>query len=130
MSLLLCKALISGPFLVVVPLTVMDSWINDSRKLFKEDLFNIYCHHGNKLTRASRFAEWKRDVLFSSKKAFQRQIHIVITTYDMIIRDRVLFEYFSDKIVWEYIIVSHKNSLARNSSFVYLLSFFCLVLSF
>ena len=93
---------INGPHLIIMPLSVLTSWINDVNKFYpNNDTFHVYVHHNEKYSRIDNFKKWKYNLNSNKKK---KSIMIVLTTYDLVIKDSNLFRSVNN---WEYLIVSY-----------------------
>lgn len=114
------KNRIWGPHLIVMPLSVISSWENDVEKFFPGEI-SVYTHYGLKGDRQVNFKTWKDNLqLFKKKNAkrnskrssqnqFGMKIQIVLTSYDMIIKDSSLFQQLNlnkASINWQYVVVS------------------------
>lgn len=102
---------IFGPHLVIMPLSVLSSWKGDIAKYCPT--IEYYVHLGSKEEREANCREW-----FSNLRSMQSptEIHICLTTYDMVLKDKSLLAQLSRKrlskktscppISWSYIVVS------------------------
>ena len=109
-----------GPHLIVMPLSVISSWQADIQKYFSS-MISVYVHHGEKKMRQEKLKVWKDDVMCmnratkggkSSNRSYQK-ICIVVTSYDMAIKDHSLFLQFDKEkkssnmmpLTWQYVVV-------------------------
>ena len=107
----------SGPHIVVMPLSVISSWTNDIKR-FAPDI-NTYVHHGEKDTRINTLEKWIRkrnrnvssvnnttDDSIEDDNNSRSKIHIVITTYELAIKDmHVLSKLRRCGTSWQYLVV-------------------------
>ena len=119
---------IRGPHLIVMPLSVISGWETDIRK-FCGEAFDIYVHHGERDLRRENFKSWKRRMLHVEKKWSNKQkcsgdngleesskkISIVLTTYDLVIKDDNLFmQLNSGPVTWRFLVVHHIRTIVGN----------------
>lgn len=100
------KHAISGPHLIVMPLSVISSWKADLQK-FGGDSFDIYVHHGEKQGREQSFCTWYRAVKGNTRQC-RPKIFLLITTYELTIKDEHLLSRLgrrSASVSWQYLIV-------------------------
>lgn len=124
---------IRGPHLVVMPLSVLSSWEGDIQT-FCGDAFDVYVHQGEKNARYDGFKVWKKRLIeveaflandshaingrsnnsaFENLKLESQKISIVLTTYDMIIKDFYLFQQFNGGAInWQYLVVIYNTRIA------------------
>jgi len=107
---------ICGPHIVVVPMSVLNTWRDDILK-FSPGI-SLYIHHGHKEKRLPALALWKRNFSMSRKRFFAspnekraNHIHIVLTTYDIAIKDFALLKAQNQRSnKWAYLVVSEDCS--------------------
>ena len=94
---------VSGPFLVVGPLSTVPNWYNEFKRFAPKGPCLLY--HGNqqermemrsKLTEKHRADEVDVDML-----------HVVVTSYEIAMNDRAAFS----NIMWRYIVVDEGHRL-------------------
>ena len=118
---------IPGPHLVVVPVSVLKVWEDDLSK-FSPNI-SLYVHHGVKDERHAAFARWSKDLIFqrqqmvrlsaASPNNFKKPEHIsiVITTYEIAIRDLNIFrKQGRGPYKWGYLVVDEAHRIKNNSS--------------
>lgn len=81
-----------GPHLVVVPVSVINAWESDIRNHFHPDTFNLYVHYGEKAARSEGFHKFLR----SFSRLGGKKVCLMITTYELIIRDKHLIKKFNN----------------------------------
>ncbi|ODV91865.1 hypothetical protein CANCADRAFT_20180, partial [Tortispora caseinolytica NRRL Y-17796] len=84
---------VSGPYLVVCPLSVVENWISEIQK-FAPDLVPVVKYHGVKTTRTKLLRKL-------------RTANIVITSYEMIIKDAPQLR----RIPWRFVIVDEGHRI-------------------
>jgi SNF2 family DNA or RNA helicase len=95
---------INGPHLVVMPLSVMNSWKGDLAKFINSDIFDVYTHHGEKNDREANFDEWLLRLSCSNKS---NRIQLVLTSYEIAINDgHLLRRVQKGRYHWEYLVVT------------------------
>lgn len=101
-----------GPHLIVMPLSVIASWQADAERYFPNEV-SLYIHHGERNSRIEAFDKWKSSIIKSKKIAKKSSslgmVSVVLTSYDLAIRDSHLFQQIKPKnlgFAWEYIVVS------------------------
>ena len=94
---------ITGPHLVVVPLSVMSSWSNEFKRWCPS--IRVVRYHGP-------LAERRR---LQKDEARFGQFDVILTTYEMIVGDE---DFFRWKFVWRYLIVdeAHRLKVKCNSN--------------
>jgi ATP-dependent DNA helicase len=83
---------ITGPFLVVGPLSTTTNWVNEFKK-FTPDMPAIL-YHGSKEERAVL-----RKEKFKNPKS--KSFPVIVTSYDICMNDRK----YLDKFAWEYLVI-------------------------
>ena len=68
-----------GPHLVVMPMSVLSSWKQETQR-FLPGIFDIYVHHGSKNDRAEAFQEWRRQMVISRKARISAMASASTTT--------------------------------------------------
>lgn len=97
---------ISGPHLIVMPLSVISSWKGDLKR-FNHSTFDVHIHHGEKQQREEAFDYW----LFNIQRCMRKtpwllRISIVITTYEVALKDEQLLRGLSrGSCRWQYLVV-------------------------
>lgn len=104
---------VCGPHLIVMPLSVMNSWKGDLKKFVQDGLFNVHVHHGEKGMREESFLSWIRDMKASVSNG-DRNIHVVLTSYELAINDAELLRKLrKGPYQWEYLVVcTFESSIA------------------
>ncbi|EQC41809.1 hypothetical protein SDRG_00668 [Saprolegnia diclina VS20] len=94
---------VTGPFLVVSPLSTLANWENE----FKRFTPSIPClvYHGNSAERL----EMRKKVLGGRGKQAKADFPVIITSYEVIIRDASSFTALG--YVWKYIIIDEGHRL-------------------
>eukprot|EP00924_Labyrinthula_sp_SR-Ha-C_P008720 maker-scaffold_2-snap-gene-0.6-mRNA-1 protein AED:0.12 eAED:0.12 QI:95/1/1/1/0.66/0.5/4/137/676 len=90
---------VHGPFLLVVPLSTMMNWLKELNKWCPT--IEAVRYHGNR--------EERRDLIPDLKRRYRSSAHqfIVVTTYEIVNRDRANLQKFK----WKYIIVDEGHRL-------------------
>ncbi len=109
-----------GPHLVVMPLSVISSWKSDFIK-FVPNGVDVYIHHGEKETRIINFRHWLKSInneVISDPES--KSIKVVLTTYDMTIKDVDLFKKI-EKINkrWVYLVIDEAHRIKNRTSVLY-----------
>lgn len=118
------KYKIRGPHLIVVPLSVMSSWGKDILS-FCADSIDVYIHHGEKKSRHKLFQAWRTRELGLSKKTYHNiskgsKISVVLTTFEMVIKDCCIFQQFSqDLLMWHYFVIDEAHRIKNDKSLVF-----------
>ena len=68
-----------GPHLVVMPMSVLSSWKQETQR-FLPGIFDIHVHHGHKNERAEAFQEWRRRMVASRKARISAMASASTTT--------------------------------------------------
>lgn len=90
----------NGPFLIVVPLSTLSNWINETHKWAPDMVTVVY--RGTPATRKQIFKD----------EIENRQFNILFTTYEYIMKDKGLLR----KVVWQYIIVDEGHRMKNVQS--------------
>ncbi|KAL9649742.1 hypothetical protein ABK040_009557 [Willaertia magna] len=98
---------IPGPFLLIVPLSVLSNWLDELDK-WKIKYINIVCYQGN----SDRKRALQKYDFFYKENYFLP--NIVITNKESISKN-----YFLDKINWKYIVVDEAHFLSNENSKIY-----------
>jgi SNF2 family DNA or RNA helicase len=109
-----------GPHLVVMPLSVISSWKSDFNQFVPYGV-DLYIHHGDKESRVPSFRNWLKSTnneIISNAKSMK--IKIVLTTYDMIIKDVDLLKKI-EKINkrWVYLVIDEAHRIKNRASVLY-----------
>ncbi|KAH8549068.1 SNF2 family N-terminal domain-containing protein [Umbelopsis sp. PMI_123] len=108
LSLLYHKHNFFGPFLLVVPLSTTDNWMNELAQWAPE--FNAICYLGNQKARQTiRDHEWFQP---NSRKL---KINVVVTTYEIALKDRSEL----GQVRWQYLAVDEAHRLKNADSQLY-----------
>jgi SNF2 family DNA or RNA helicase len=116
---------IAGPHLVVMPMSILSVWQNDMEK-FCPDV-DLHIHHGNKIDRHANFALWTKNLNSKRQKIAKlradsshadykkpQHISIVLTTYDLAIKDLNLLKKKTHK--WGYLVVDEAHRIKNSAS--------------
>ncbi|KAK6617248.1 hypothetical protein RUM44_005579 [Polyplax serrata] len=104
---------IMGPFLIVAPLSTINNWMSEFQRFASGVPVMLY--HGNENMRRQLFPN-----ILKVSKILDKQVHnVIITSYEVLIRDRAILK----KISWYYLIIdegqrikNYKSLLARTLS--------------
>ena len=131
---------VTGPHLVVLPLSVMTSWKGDLKKFTTENAFDVYIHHGEKISRQEAFEQWYHALKKRRKRSLstaaaahnssnsncyhkgvdqnknsddsEERVSIVLTTYEVAMKDEHLLRRLNKGLVkWEYLVVKSLDFL-------------------
>ena len=111
---------VGGPHLVVMPLSVISSWKSDLNQ-FVPNGVDVYVHHGEKETRIINFRHWLKSInneVISNLKS--TNIKVVLTTYDMTIKDVDLFKKIEKTNKrWVYLVIDEAHRIKNRTSVLY-----------
>ena len=108
-----------GPHLIVCPLSVISTWINDVNK-FCPDEISLHVHQGEKNERYIQYDAWKKTIIKNSITP-NKKICIVLTTYNLVMNDINLFEKKNKtgSFKWKYLIIDEGHRLKNKASILY-----------
>lgn len=119
-----CK--IYGPHLIVLPLSVISSWVSEIERCSMEgmDDFGTYIHYGDATSREENFQKitklWKKSISSKTKDSKEdRKIFLLFFTFEMIIKDIDLLLRFNRQCDFSYLIVDEAHRLKNNQSVLY-----------
>uniref|UniRef100_A0A6B2KXV6 Uncharacterized protein n=1 Tax=Arcella intermedia TaxID=1963864 RepID=A0A6B2KXV6_9EUKA len=95
---------IQGPFLVVAPLSTLSNWVNEFQKW--TPTIPVILYHAKKVERKDLRDQISEGTKSKSSKS-KRQFPVVITSYDLAIRDIL----FLKKYNWKYLVVDEAHRL-------------------
>jgi SNF2 family DNA or RNA helicase len=91
-----------------MPMSVLASWKTDLKKFAPN--ITVFIHHGTKEERLHQFSKWShkfQKMKSKSSSSGNNTVYVVLTTYELAIRDNSLFANFKKKVCpWEYLVVS------------------------
>ena len=93
------------PFLVICPLSVLSSWLNEAKKWVPN--LNVTRFHGSKNEREALKAE------FSSKTGASENIDIIITTYETFVAEQT---WFKRAFVWRYCVLDEGHKIKNDKT--------------
>lgn len=94
---------VSGPHLIVAPLSVLESWINEFKK-WCPDLFSVLRFHGQEAVR--------KDLKKTVKSG---QYDVVVTTYEMIVSESY---FFKNECAWCYVVLDEGHKIKNDLSMI------------
>lgn len=109
---------VSGPHLIIAPLTVLSAWQNELDKYFVGQ-FHVYVHHGTQQQRVDNFMAWKNDVSNALKRGTTQGIHLLLTSYEICLRDIDLFKRLGGRLQWYCMVVDEAHRLKNCRGFSY-----------
>lgn len=101
---------IQGPFLVVVPLSVVTNWVKEFRKWLPD--MNIVVYVGN---RASRDLVMSHEFWTGKKSGRLVKFNTLITTYEIVMKDKTKLS----QIKWSYLMVDEAHRLKNHEAALY-----------
>ena len=96
---------LSGPFLIIVPLSVLTAWANEFKK-WSPRLIVIKMHSSSKVERD----RLKKEVLSDFSK-----FDVVLTTYEMAISSNMRYV-VSTKMFWRYVVIDEGHKIKNNDT--------------
>jgi superfamily II DNA or RNA helicase len=105
-----------GPFLVVVPLSVLSNWKADAVRFAPLLAERVHIHHGDSSERAPALADFFARVRDDARSAGADErlgeTAVVLTTYELALRDAPLLR----RRAWSYVVVDEGHRLKRGGS--------------
>lgn len=98
---------VSGPFLIIVPLSVLPNWKNEFTK-FAPDI-PVITFHGNAKERKELILKYQR----TKKKVLQKEMKpIIVTSFEGIVKELRFFQAWD----WEYVIVDEGHRIKNSNA--------------